>query len=263
VERVDAPPGPKTADLERAVGQRIESVERRGKFLLLPLRRPGAAAPGDELVVHLGMTGVLSPTPPAAHERLRLRLDGPPPDVLHVQDVRRFGRVLVVPRGDYGSLPTLAAMGPEPLEAGFTLAGFERALQAASTAVKPYLLSQRPVSGVGNIYADEALWRARVHPLTPARGLSRAQAGRLFRAIREVLAAAVAAQGTTLVDYRTVNGEVGAYLSQLDAYGHTGDPCPRCGTTIVRMVVGQRGTHVCPACQRRPRPAPRRGGADG
>jgi len=193
VERVDAPPGPKTADLERAVGQRIEAVERRGKFLLLPLRAPGAAAPGDELVVHLGMTGVLSPTAPAAHLRLRLRLDGPPPDVLHVQDVRRFGRVLVVPRGDHRSLPTLAAMGPEPLEAGFTAAAFERALAGSRAAVKPFLLSQRPVSGVGNIYADEALWRARVHPSTPARALTRAQVRRLQRAIREVLAAAVAA----------------------------------------------------------------------
>jgi len=256
---VDAPPGPKTADLERAVGQRIESVERRGKFLLLPLRRPGAPAAADELVVHLGMTGVLTPTAPAAHLRLRLRLDGPSPDLLHVQDVRRFGRMLVVPRGDYRALPTLAAMGPEPLEPGFTRAGFRRALAGSGVAVKTYLLSQRPVSGVGNIYADEALWRARIHPTTPSRDLGPAQVARLFGALREVLAAAVAAQGTTLYDYRTVHGEVGAYLAELDAYGHDGDPCPRCGATIVRMVVGQRGTHVCPSCQRPP--ALRRGGA--
>ena len=266
VERVDAPPGPKTANLERAVGQRIEAVTRRGKFLLLPLRRPSVApsgavgggdAPGDELVVHLGMTGVLSPRPPASHLRLRLRLDGPAPDVLYVQDARRFGRVLVVPSGDYRTLPTLAAMGPEPLSSAFTVAAFAAALARSEQPVKAYLLSQRPVSGVGNIYADEALWRARVHPQTPARALSRPRVRALHAAIREVLAAAVELQGTTLYDYRTVNGEVGAYLEKLDAYGHDGDPCPRCGAPIVRIVVGQRGTHLCPRCQRRA--APRRG----
>jgi len=253
VERVDAPPGPKTADLERAVGQRIVAVDRRGKFLLLPLRRPEASEPGDELIIHLGMTGVLSPRPPAAHLRLRIRLDGPPPDVLHVQDARRFGRVLVVPRGDYRGLPTLRAMGPEPLGDAFTPAAFGAALARSSQPIKTFLLSQRPVSGVGNIYADEALWRARVHPETPARAVSRGRARALCAAIREVLTAAVELQGTTLNDYRTVNGEVGAYLERLDAYGHDGDACPRCGTTIVRIVVGQRGTHLCPRCQRRAR----------
>jgi formamidopyrimidine-DNA glycosylase len=256
VERVDAPPSPKNADLERAVGQRIEGVGRRGKFLLLPLRRPGAATPADELVVHLGMTGVLSPTPPAVHLRLRLRLDGAAPDALYVQDARRFGRVLVVPRGDYRTLPTLAAMGPEPLGAGFGVAGFARALARSRVAVKTLLLSQRPVSGVGNIYADEALWRARLHPSTPACGVTPAQARRLHGAIREVLAAAVELQGTTLNDYRTVNGALGSYLARLDAYGHGGDPCPRCGTPIERSVLGQRATHACPACQRRPRGRP-------
>lgn len=253
VERVDAPPGPKTANLERSVGQRIEGVGRRGKFLLLPLRRPGAAAPGDELVLHLGMTGVLAPRPPAAHLRLRWRLSGEAPNVLHLQDARRFGRALVVPRGDYRALPTLAAMGPEPLEPGFTRVAFRAALARSDQPIKAYLLSQRPVSGVGNIYADEALWRARVHPETPARAVSPAKAGALWRAIREVLTAALAAQGTTLYDYRTVNGEVGAYRERLDAYGHAGEPCPRCGAPIVRSVVGQRGTHHCPRCQRRAR----------
>jgi len=260
VERVDAPLGPKTAGLERAVGQRIEAVTRRGKFLLLPLRpasgpspAPEGAEAGDELVVHLGMTGVLSPRPPAAHLRLRLRLDGAEPDVLYVQDARRFGRVLVVPKGDYRTLPTLAAMGPEPLDEAFTVAAFAAALARSAQPVKAFLLSQRPVAGVGNIYADEALWRARVHPASPARALSRPRVRALHAAIREVLAAAVELQGTTLYDYRTVNGEVGAYLEKLDAYGHDGDPCPRCGTPLVRSVVGQRGTHHCPRCQRRAR----------
>jgi len=254
-------------------------VERRGKFLLLPLERHGAgslavagahqvpsAAPGSEpaaepddlLVIHLGMTGVLSATPPAAHERVRLTLDDGPRPVLHFRDVRRFGRFLLLPGGDPAGLPTLAAMGPEPLSDAFSAAGLARALRGSDVAIKTLLLSQRPVAGVGNIYADEALWRVRIHPATPARRLTRVQTAALREAIREVLRAAIEAQGTTLNDYRTVNGEVGAYLDQLAAYGHEGDPCPRCGHAIERIVVGQRGTHYCPACQRRPRRSPRR-----
>jgi formamidopyrimidine-DNA glycosylase len=143
-------------------------------------------------------------------------------------------------------------MGPEPLEAGFTVAGFVAALSRSRAPIKGVLLSQRAVSGVGNIYADEVLWRTRIHPLTPAAELSRNQVRSLHGAVREVLAAAVALQGTTLYDYRTVNGEVGSYLEKLDAYGHTGDPCPRCGTAIERLVVAQRSSHVCPRCQRGP-----------
>jgi len=252
-----APAGPKYRDLERAVGQVVRTVRRRGKFLLLPLDG------GDELVLHLGMTGVVSAAPPtgaaAAHVRVRLRLSGQDPDTLYFRDARRFGRLLVVPAGDYRGLPTLAALGPEPLSEAFSVAGFRRALARSSMAVKAYLLSQRPVAGVGNIYADEALWRARVHPETPARELSAAKARALRCAIREVLSASVEAQGTTLNDYRTVNGEVGAYLEQLDAYGHAEEPCPRCGRPLRRIVVGQRGTVYCATCQRRP---PRRARTD-
>jgi len=244
-----APAGPKYRELERSVGQCIEAVQRRGKFLILPL------SGGDEMILHLGMTGVVSPAPPdaaePAHVRVRLRLSGGPPDVLLFRDVRRFGRLLVVPAGDYRGLPTLAAMGPEPLSEAFTLAGFRRSLAGSGMAIKAFLLSQRPVAGVGNIYADEALWRARIHPQTPARRVSRAKAESLRVAIREVLQASIEAQGTTLNDYRTVNGEMGAFLEQLAAYGHSEEPCPRCGAPLRRIVVGQRGTVVCPRCQRR------------
>ncbi len=250
VERL-APAGPKYRDLDRAEGRRIERVTRRGKFLLLPLTG------GDELIVHLGMTGVVSAAPPAAaaagHVRVRLALSGPAPATLHFRDPRRFGRFLVVRAGCYAGLPTLAALGPEPLSDAFTVAGFRRSLRGSSQAVKTYLLSQRPVAGVGNIYADEALWRARVHPETPARLVSAARAAALHRAIRDVLAASLEAQGTTLNDYRTVNGEVGAYLEQLAAYGHAEEPCPRCGRPLRRAVVGQRGTVYCARCQRRRR----------
>jgi len=263
-ERIDAPPGPKYASLELSVGQRIRTVERRGKFLLLPLERLGAPIGefrvDDLLVIHLGMTGVVSKRPPAAHERVRLTLDHGPDPTLHFRDVRRFGRFLVLPGGDPASLPTLASIGPEPFSDDFTAAGFRRACKASSVAIKTLLLSQRPVAGVGNIYADEALWRVRIHPATPASSLTRAHTDGLRVAIREVLASATEAQGTTLNDYRTVGGEVGAYLAQLSVYGHAGDPCPRCGDEIERIVVGQRGSHLCPTCQPRRRPSPQRRG---
>ncbi len=246
-----APPGPKYADLARALGRRIEDVRRRGKFLIMPLTG------GLDLVAHLGMTGVIADSAPderaAAHLRVRLGLSGGAPSALYFIDPRRFGRFLVVESGRYASLPTLAALGPEPLDDAFTPEAFAAALARSRMPVKAYLLSQRPVAGVGNIYADEALWRARVHPLTPAAELTRAQVLELHRALREVLASAVAAQGTTLSDYRTVRGRTGEYAGQLLAYGRAGEACPRCGTPMERVVIGQRGTTFCPSCQRLPR----------
>ena len=247
-ELVEAVPGPKYVNLERAANQKILAVERRGKFLLLPL------SAGDDLVIHLGMTGIVSPEPFAKHTRVKLELSPGPNPTLYFQDVRRFGRFLVVPSGQYETLPTLYKMGPEPLEAKFTNSGFYGALQASHMSVKPYLLSQRPVSGVGNIYADEAFWRARVHPLIPANAISKAKAYALAEAIREVLRESLTFKGTTLQDYRTVNGEVGGYAAQLQVYGRGGAPCPRCGRPISKIVVGGRGTHFCSHCQRLPRP---------
>lgn len=252
-ELVEAVAGPKYAGLERAAGQRIISVERRGKFLVLPLSRFGqnSGEAADELIVHLGMTGVISRCPPPAHLRVRVDLDEGPHATLFFRDIRRFGRFMVVPAGEYRLLPTLAAMGPEPLSDGFTIAGFRRSLERSEVAVKTYLLSQRPVAGVGNIYADEALWQAGVHPETPAKSVPIARVGPLRDAIKTVLQASIAAQGTTLNDYRTVDGGVGGYLERLAVYGHTGEPCPRCGTEIRRSIVGARSTHFCPRCQRR------------
>ena len=248
-ELVEAVPGPKYAGLERATGQDILAVKRRGKFLLLPL------SAGDDLIIHLGMTGIVSPEPFAKHTRVKLELSPGPNSALYFQDVRRFGRFLVVPSGHYETLPTLYAMGPEPLDTDFTNPGFYGALKASAMPVKPYLLSQRPVSGVGNIYADEALWQARIYPLTPAKAISKAKAFALAEAIRKVLTESLAFKGTTLQDYRTVNGEVGGYAAQLQVYGRGGAPCLRCGRPISKIVVAGRGTHFCPHCQRLPRSA--------
>lgn len=254
-----APVGPKYAGLERLAGRRIEEVRRRGKFLLMPL------SGGLELVAHLGMTGVIADHAPdqrsSTHLRVKVQLAGGDPGTLYFIDPRRFGRFLVVDAGHYPTLPTLAALGPEPLSDDFTASSLAVACARSQAPIKTYLLSQRPVAGVGNIYADEALWRAGIHPLTPAAGLGADQVVALHAAIREVLAAAVAAQGTTLSDYRTVHGGTGEYARQLLAYGRAGEACPRCGTQMERSVVGQRGTTHCPVCQPEPAGRPRGGKA--
>jgi formamidopyrimidine-DNA glycosylase len=168
--------------------------------------------------------------------------------VLAFRDPRRFGRMAVVEKGDYARIPTLAHLGPEPLSDEFDKVRFADALAHTNAPVKPFLLSQRPVAGVGNIYADEALWRARIHPTSRRVGRSRADA--LHDAIRQVLADAIDREGTTFRDYRMVNGESGRNATFLVAYGRAGTPCPRCKTPLRKIVLGGRGTTYCPRCQR-------------
>jgi len=251
----EAEPGPRYAGLERAEGQRIVAVNRRGKFLLLPLNG------GDELIIHLGMTGVISCRDPRHHVRVVLDLSGRRHRRLYFRDPRRFGRFLVVPARDYRTLPTLHHMGPEPLEPSFTADHFHERLAGRRGPIKALLLSQRPVAGLGNIYVDEALWAARIHPLTPAGRLSRRKTAHLHQAVVAVLEASIAASGTTFHDYRTVEGERGTFFERLAAYGRDGEPCRRCGARLRKSVVAQRGTHHCPRCQRTPRPEGRRGKA--
>lgn len=235
---------PKFVAAPAAVGATITGLDRRGKYLLAALddRR--------ELVLHLGMTGRLWVTPePVADPYLRAwwSLDGG--GTLTFRDVRRFGRLAVVAAGDYATLPTLARLGPEPFGPQFTAAGLHRSLSRSTATVKTQLLSQRPVAGVGNIYADEALWRAAINPA--ARRVGHERAAALHQALRDVLAASLANQGTTFRDYRTAAGETGANQFHLDCYGRAGLPCRRCGAALVRRVIDGRGTTWCPRCQRR------------
>jgi formamidopyrimidine-DNA glycosylase len=252
----DAHPHARLSDLDLALARRVVAVTRRGKFLVLPLDR---TAEGDdlELILHLGMTGSLSfvPTPPTGgdpdagvtHVRVRFGLDDG--RSLLFRDPRRFGRASVVPAGDYEDrVPTLATLGPEPLSPAFDPATFAAALAVTTAPVKAKLLDQRLVAGVGNIYADEALWRARIHP--GSRRVGRARALALHRAVVEVLAQAIEREGTTFRDYRMVNGASGRNADFLDAYGQADLPCHRCGTTMRRTVVAGRGTTYCPTCQR-------------
>jgi formamidopyrimidine-DNA glycosylase len=252
----DAHPHARLSDVDLVIGRRIEAVTRRGKFLLLPL---DLTEDGDdlELVLHLGMTGSLSfvPTPSAGadphagitHVRTRFVLDDG--RTLLFRDPRRFGRVSVIPAGDYVErIPTLATLGPEPLSEAFDEHAFAASLLATTSTVKARLLDQRLVAGVGNIYADEALWRARIHPAS--RRVGRTRAAALHAAVIEVLTDAIEREGTTFRDYRMVNGQSGRNADFLDAYGQVDKPCRRCGTAMRHTVVAARGTTFCPHCQR-------------
>lgn len=243
-------PSPKFADAPLVIGSSIVELDRRGKYLIARLDD------GRDLIVHLGMTGSLAvhpqavtPTDPDPHLRASWTFGSGPQ--LRFRDVRRFGRIAVTERDDHRSLPTLATLGPEPLGPGFTGEHLHRALALSSRAVKTQLLSQRPVAGVGNIYADEALWAARVHPASTQ--VTRPQAERLASMIRHVLSEGLDHGGTTLRDYVDGNGERGGHQLHLSCYGRGGEPCERCGQPLVRGVLDGRTTTWCSSCQRRPR----------
>lgn len=231
------------AAAEAAVGRRVHALRRRGKYLIFALTG------GLELVVHLGMSGSLR-LDEGTHTRARLEFEGV---TVFFNDPRRFGKLRAVPAGDYRALPTLARMGPEPLSRGFTARAFAARLARTARPLKPALLSQEPVAGLGNIFADEALWKARLHPARPANALAPDEVRRLHRAVRAVLRRAVAQGGSTLGDgaYTRPDGEPGYFQIEHAVYGRAGEACPRCGRTIERLVLGGRSTHVCPRCQRR------------
>jgi formamidopyrimidine-DNA glycosylase len=225
--------------VEELEGDRVVSVERRGKYLLLRLDS------GLDLLVHLRMTGGFH-WQPVTHERAVLELDDG--TRLAYRDVRRFGTWLVLAGAELA--PYLATKnGPEPLGRRFTSRWLGPQLARRKAPLKAVLLDQRVVAGLGNIYADEALWRARLSPLRPANGLSGEEVGRLVRAIRASLRAGIERQGSTLSDYRAPDGTAGSMQDEFRVYGRDGEPCSRCRTTIAKTRVGGRGTWFCPRCQ--------------
>jgi formamidopyrimidine-DNA glycosylase len=225
--------------MEELEGDLVIAVERRGKYLLLRLQS------GLALLVHLRMTGSFG-FAPTSHERAVLELDDG--SRLVYRDVRRFGTWLVLQDGDLD--PYLAGKnGPEPLGSRFTSTWLDAQLARRRAPLKAVLLDQRVAAGLGNIYADEALWRARVSPLRPANKLTPDEVGRVHRAIRAALRAGIARQGSTLRDYATPDGAAGSMQDEFRVYGRDGQPCSRCGTPIAKARVGGRGTWFCPRCQ--------------
>ena len=242
----DSHPSAKFSQAPEAVGHSVEAVRRRGKYLLIDLLP--AQGSRRELIVHLGMTGGLhmaSSPIDDPYRRARWGLDDGRPLVF--RDVRRFGRIAVVASGDHRSLPTLHELGPEPFDPRLDAAAFHALLARSSRRIKTHLLSQRPIAGVGNIYADEALWRSRIHPGARRVGLERSD--RLLDALRAVLAEALEHNGTTLRDFRTVDGTKGSNQHRLDCYGRSGLPCGRCGSILTSRVLDQRTSTYCPTCQ--------------
>ncbi|MFB8388143.1 bifunctional DNA-formamidopyrimidine glycosylase/DNA-(apurinic or apyrimidinic site) lyase [Microbacterium sp. NPDC055910] len=247
-------------------GLTIRGAARRGKFLWLPLE-----ASSEALVGHLGMSGQLllraAGAPVERHERVRFDITHPAHGDLAVvfADQRTFGSLalddlVATPDGASGGFGTpdplvptqVAHIARDPLDPAFDDVGFARILARKNSAIKRVLLDQTVVSGIGNIYADEALWDARIHPESPASALSSRAVGNLLTAVRRVLDKALAEGGTSFdAQYVNVNGEAGYFAHSLHAYGRTGAPCHRCGRPIVRVSFMNRSSHFCPRCQRR------------
>jgi formamidopyrimidine-DNA glycosylase len=231
-------------------GRKIVDVRRRGKYLWLPLDS------GDAIIAHLGMSGQLLFQPAAApdelHLRVRLRFTDGDPELRFV-DQRTFGGLAVSEAG--ADLPAeIAHIARDPMDPDFSDAAFVAALRARHTEVKRALLDQTLISGVGNIYADEALWRARLHGARPTDRLTKPAALRLLGHVREVLAEAINNGGTSFdALYVNVNGESGYFDRSLNVYGREGEPCPRCGAPIRRESFMNRSSYSCPHCQPRPR----------
>jgi len=240
----------------RLEGRTFTDASRRGKFLWLPLDSDDSA-----LIAHLGMSGqMLLRAPDAAaerHERIRMSIEHPRHGELAIvfADQRTFGSLAVDRLVLDGPTPVptqVAHIARDPMDAHFDDAGFVLALRRRGSAIKRVLLDQQVISGVGNIYADESLWAARIHPETPATSLSAHAAKRLLVEVRTVLAKALAEGGTSFdAQYVNVNGQAGYFAHSLNAYGRGGQPCPRCGGLIRREAFMNRSSHYCPRCQRR------------
>jgi formamidopyrimidine-DNA glycosylase len=234
-------PAEVAAELE---GERVAAVERRGKYLIVRFESDRV------LLIHLRMTGSLRHSGEGLdedpHRRAVVRLDDGS-DVAY-RDVRRFGTWLVLEPGELA--PYLATrVGDEPLDALFTAARLGERLAKRRAPIKAALLDQRTLAGMGNIYVDEALWRARINPLRPAESLDRNELRRLHKAIRTTLEAGIARQGSTLRDYALPDGGSGSMQDEFKVYGRGGEPCDRCGTPIAKIRLGGRGTWFCPSCQ--------------
>jgi formamidopyrimidine-DNA glycosylase len=233
------------ADVERAVaGRRIEALDRRGKWLLMGLER------GVWLVMHLRMTGNLVLTDADDDRFLRVRIALDDGRTVLFTDARRFGTGLVVSGADLEDY-LRPRVGIEPLSEAFTPDAIGELAAGRTAPLKSFLMMQSGIAGIGNIYADEALHRARLHPLSPAGSMRREHWEDLHEGIVGTLEAGLSNGGASIDDYRDARGEQGSMQDEFLVYGREGEPCPRCGETIRRIVLGGRSTYLCPACQKR------------
>jgi len=245
--------------VQEVSGRRILSARRKGKAISIELGpRSKDEVSGDRyLLVRLGMTGQFTVNPVAEplepHTHVRMALDGGKEELRYV-DVRRFGRLRCLLREELEKI--LGGMGPDAPK--ITQIEFRKSLRGRRSPIKSWLMNQRMLAGVGNIYADESLYFARLHPLMEAGRISADQSRRLLQALKRVLDHAVKLQGTSFRDYIDIEGRPGNFLPQLRVYQRTGKPCRRCRRAIERVIISGRSSHFCPQCQPRPRPRTKR-----
>jgi formamidopyrimidine-DNA glycosylase len=227
---------------ERITGQRVEQLARRGKYVVFTLSR-------DALLVHLKMTGRLYVSRPDQQDHadrwLRAVLAMDDGRELRFSDLRKFGRLYLVEHAE----EVIGNLGPEPLSDAFTLGLFQELIGQRKGMIKPLLMNQEFVAGIGNIYADESLWLAGIAPRHRADTLKPDQIEKLYRAIREVLRQGIENEGASINWYRKPDGSTGSYQERFYVYDRTGQSCPRCGDAIQKTRIAQRGTHYCPSCQ--------------
>ncbi|NOZ07877.1 MAG: DNA-formamidopyrimidine glycosylase [FCB group bacterium] len=221
--------------------QTIRAIHRRGKYILLDLD-------SGHILVHLRMTGklIFSAVLPSQNPHIRAWFTLEGEQYLYFEDTRKFGRITF--RSSLGELDS--KLGPEPLSDKFTPELLADILAGTSRQIKPLLLDQSVIAGLGNIYCDEVLWHAAINPRAPGAGISVRKVAVLHSAIVTILTEAIEFQGTTIRDFGFQGERTGNYSSRLQVFGRTGQPCPRCNTAIVKLTVAQRGTHICPHCQK-------------
>jgi formamidopyrimidine-DNA glycosylase len=232
-------------------GSTVARIRRLGKFLLLDLESRGSPSEERSLLIHLGMTGKISVCPPetpvAPHTHVFLALDDG--RELRYNDIRRFGRMALLADGAHERV--LGGLGLEPLEA--TEEGFRTRIESRGAHIKALLLDQRVLRGIGNIYADESLWRAKIHPRKLGAKLTQDELRRLQRAVRDILLEAIRLRGSSVSDYVDSAGQMGEYQLRHRVYQREGKKCFRCGALIRRIIVAGRSSHFCPRCQPPPR----------
>ncbi|GAO99621.1 bifunctional DNA-formamidopyrimidine glycosylase/DNA-(apurinic or apyrimidinic site) lyase [Fructobacillus ficulneus] len=231
---------------EDLIGATIEKIDRRGKFLLFRL------SSDQTLVSHLRMEGQYSVEPAGAtpHKHTEVIFNLADDRDLMYNDTRRFGRMQLVKTGQENQVvPGIAKMGPEPTESDLTEEYLAKILAKGHRMIKPFLLDQANLAGLGNIYTDEVLWQSKIHPETLTNQVSATEVANLRENIITELARATEHHGTTVHSFSNVFGEVGEFQNELDVYGRVGEPCRRCGEPLVKIKVAQRGTTYCPKCQ--------------